>query len=63
MSNVAKSFGILAISLNVLHNYFEYSLTKLFSYLYLAKFLDTLEKLFFPYNISINNRIFISLNL
>jgi len=63
MSNTAKSFGTLAINLNVLHNYFEYSLTKLFSYLYLAKFLDTLEKLFFPYNISINNRIIISLNL
>jgi len=37
MSNVTKSFDILVISLNVLHNYFD-SLTKLFSDL-LSKFL------------------------
>jgi len=46
MSNVAKSFGILAISLSVIYNYFD-GLTKLFLDLYLAKFLDTLAK-FFP---------------
>jgi len=46
MSSAAKSFDILAISLNILHNYFD-DLTKLFSdlYLYLAKFLDTLDTL------------------
>jgi len=37
MSNAAKNFDILAISLNVLHNYFDSSL-KLFSNL--VKFLD-----------------------
>jgi len=43
MSN-AKNFNILlAANLNVLHNYFD-SLTKLFSELYLAKFLDTSAK-------------------
>jgi len=47
MSSAAKSFDILAISLSILHNYFD-DLTKLFSdlYLYLAKFLDTLPKFF-----------------
>jgi len=40
MSNAIKSFDILVISLSVLqYNYFD-SLTKLFSYLYLAKILD-----------------------
>jgi len=34
MSNIAKSRDILAISLNVLHNYFD-SPTKLFSDLYI----------------------------
>jgi len=37
--NAAKNFDILAISLNILYNYFD-GLTKLFSDLYLAKFLD-----------------------
>jgi len=45
MSN-AKYLIILATSLNVLHNYF-YDLTKLFSDLYPAKFIDTLAKSFF----------------
>jgi len=48
MSNTAKSFDILAISLSVLHYYFN-GLTKLFSDLYLAIFLDTSAKLFFSY--------------
>jgi len=39
ISNAAKSFDILATSLNALYNYFN--LTKLFSDLYLIKFLDT----------------------
>jgi len=38
MSNAAKSFDILAINLSV-YNYFN-NLTKLFSDLYLTKFLD-----------------------
>jgi len=42
-SNAAKSFDILAISLSVLHNYFN-TLTKLFSDLYLAKVSDTSVK-------------------
>jgi len=37
MRNVAKKFDILAISLNI-HNYFDSSI-KLFSGLYLTKFL------------------------
>jgi len=37
MSNVAKSFDILAINLNIPYNYFNRP-TKLFSNLYLAKF-------------------------
>jgi len=37
---------ILATNLSVLHNYFD-GLTKLFSDLYLAKFLYILAKLFF----------------
>jgi len=42
-----KNFGILATNLrSVLHNYFN-SPTKLFSDLYLAKFLDILAKSFF----------------
>jgi len=45
MNNVAKKFDILAISLNVLHSYFD-SLTKLFSVLYLIKFLNISEKSF-----------------
>jgi len=47
MSNAAKSFDILGISLSVLHNHFN-NPTKLFSNLYLAKFLDTSAKSFFP---------------
>jgi len=39
MNNAVENFDILAISLNVLHNYF-YSLLKLFSDLYLVTFLD-----------------------
>ena len=46
MSNAAKCFDFLAISLSVLYNYSDGS-TKLFLDLYLAKFLDIL-KLFFP---------------
>jgi len=42
MSNAAKNLDILATSLSVLHNYF--GLTKIFSDLYLAKFLNTLTK-------------------
>jgi len=38
LSNAAIYFDILAINLNVVHNYFD-SLIKLFSDLYLAKFL------------------------
>ena len=39
MSNAVKKFDILATSLSVLHNYFD-GLTKLFSDLYQAKFLE-----------------------
>jgi len=46
--NTAKSFNILATSWNVLYN-FDSPQTKLFSNLYLAKFLDTSAKLFFPW--------------
>jgi len=47
MNNATKSFDILAISLNVPHNYF-YSSTK-FSDLYLTKFLNISAKSFFPW--------------
>jgi len=56
MNSAAKSFDILAIllaSLSILHNYFD-DLTKLFSDLYLAKFLDTSSKPFFPCIFNIN---------
>jgi len=43
MSNTAKNFYILSINLNVLHNNVD-SLIKLFSNLYLAKFLDISAK-------------------
>jgi len=43
--NAAKSFNILATNLNILHNYDR---TKLFSDLYVAKFLNTSVKLVFP---------------
>jgi len=46
INNAARNFVILATSLNVLHNYFDSSI-KLFSDLYLAKFLDFSAKLFF----------------
>jgi len=46
MSIAAKNFDILTTSLSVLHNYFDSS-TKLFSNLYLAKFLDISAKSFF----------------
>jgi len=46
ISNAAKHFDILTTNLSVLHNYFD-SLTKLFSDLYLAKFLNTSAKLLF----------------
>jgi len=46
MMNNAKSFDILSMSCD-LHNYD--SLTKLFSNLYLAKFLNTAKKSFFLY--------------
>jgi len=45
MSNTLNNFDILAIILNVLYNYFDNSI-KLFSDLYLAKFLDFLTKSF-----------------
>jgi len=45
VSNIAKS-DILATNLSILHNYFD-DPTKLFSDLYLAKFLDTSAKPFF----------------
>jgi len=45
-SNAVKNFDILTIRLSVLHNYFD-DLTKLFSDLYLAKFLDSSAKSFF----------------
>jgi len=48
MNNSAKNFVILATSLNVLHNYFDGPNKIIFSDLYLAKFLDTSAKLFFP---------------
>jgi len=46
-NNAAKSFDILTTSLSVLLNYLIVQI-KLFSNLYLAKFLDILSKLFFP---------------
>jgi len=52
MNNAIKNFNILAISLSVLYNYFDNSM-KLFSDLYLAKFLDKTAKLFFPYSSTI----------
>jgi len=45
MNNVAKNFDILAISLSILHNYLGGP--KLFSDLYLIKFLGTSAKSFF----------------
>jgi len=47
ISNAAKSFNIFATSLSVLHNYFNSSNKIIFKSKYLAKFLDTLTKLFF----------------
>jgi len=45
-SNAAKNFDILTTNLSVLHNYLN-DPTKLFSDLYLVKFLDILAKSFF----------------
>jgi len=49
MSNIAKSFDILAnlYNLSSLYNYFD-SPTKLFLELYLSKFFNTSAKSFFP---------------
>jgi len=47
VSSTVKNVYILAISLCILHNYFN-SLTTLFSDMYLVKFLDVSAKLFFP---------------
>jgi len=62
MNNAAKSFDIL-LSVNVQHNYFD-GPTKLFSDLYLAKFLVTSAKLFFPckklFFISIQNFFYLN---
>ena len=44
MSNAAKSFDILVISLNILYNYFN-DLTKLFSNLYIDKFFRNFSKI------------------
>jgi len=50
---IEKNFDILTISSSVPYNYFD-GPTKLFSDLYLAKFLDTSEKSFFAiYNLTI----------
>jgi len=49
MSNAVKSF--ISTNLSVLHNYCDSS-TELFSDLYLAKFLHTSAKSFFPYTLS-----------
>jgi len=49
-NSAAINFDISAISLNVLHNYFD-SPIKLFPDFYLTKFLDTSAKPFFPVNI------------
>jgi len=43
MSNAVKNFDMPAANSSVLHNYFDSSI-KLFSDLYLAKFLDPLAK-------------------
>jgi len=45
ISNAAKNFDILATSLNVLHNYFEYFNEIIFKSV--SKFLDTSTKPFF----------------
>jgi len=49
MNNAAKNFDFLATSLNILHNYFDDPNKMIFSDLYLAKFLDTSAKPFFPF--------------
>jgi len=51
MNNAAKSFDIVSTNLSVLHNYCGSS-TKLLSDLYLAKFLHTSAKSFFPCTLS-----------
>jgi len=45
VNNIKKSFDILAMNLKVLHNYFDGPI-KLFSDLYLAKFLDFSKSFF-----------------
>jgi len=45
MNKAAKDFGVLATSLNVLHNYFDSPNKIIFRS---AKFLDTSAKSFFP---------------
>jgi len=50
MSNTAKSFDVLTISLSVLHNYFN-DPTKLFLNLYLIKFLEILQQNY-PFRVS-----------
>jgi len=47
MSNAAKNFIILAISLKILHDYFD-DPTKLFLDMYVTKFLAASAKSFFP---------------
>jgi len=49
-----KVLTFLTTNLNVIHNYSD-NLTKLFSNLYLVKFLYTLTKSFFPCKIPIVN--------
>jgi len=49
ISNAKKNVDILAISLNILHNFNDS--TKLCLDLFLIKFLDSSAKSFFPYNI------------
>jgi len=63
MNNAAKSFDILAAILSIIHNYFNGP--KLFSDLYLAKFLDISTKLFFSCKIvhlEMFNYMFILIN-
>ena len=56
MSKVVKNFDILTISLSVLHKYFN-SPAKLFSDLYLAKFLNNSAKPIMTYAIKIGIKI------
>jgi len=56
MSNVEKNFNILATNLSILHNYL--SGPKLFSDLYLAKFLDCLSKIVISVYLFLNHSSF-----